>query len=179
MSEFSVFILKGQEKPVGWYHRWWCSPTAKSVFYALFCCCFHHLARWLSSALHRAALLNPLRLAWKHTGHFYWSSTSISDSYWTNSTCTVRYLCVCCLCLWINVVVSVCYTVDYLGGCEKAKRQVQFRFKSSSRWRNKVDINKCSISSIKPGVVCGYPPAAVSSVLLHFTLHTVGPLWLQ
>lgn len=46
-----------------------------------------------------------------------------------------------------------------------------------SKRENKVEKNECNISSIKPGLV--YPPVAILSALLHFTLHTTAPLWLQ
>lgn len=72
-----VFVCESQQcsfyedkKSAERFHRWCFFPTAKSDFYALFCCLFHHSAQWLSGTLQRTTLLNPLRLAWKHTGHF-------------------------------------------------------------------------------------------------------------
>lgn len=106
LSEFCVFILWGQENPFGWYQRWGCCPSLNSVFYALFCRCFHRLAHWLSSALHRAALLNPLRLAWKHTGPF--SHIEVVPP-------SLTVMCVCCLYLWLHIVVFQCNTVNIVN----------------------------------------------------------------
>lgn len=104
-----------QEEPVALYHWWCCSPAPKPVFYALFCCRFHHLPQWLSSALHRAARLNPLRLAWRHTGLF--ARTQVLPPFLTIAgwiglvpmdICLFAVLFACCF--------SVCYTVNILRG---------------------------------------------------------------